>query len=377
MLIAFLPFFAQSVWWEFNETEFWPKFRDSGKTPIFAVCYTATCPKCQGIWDRFKQMALSLRINQDLILTSINCTAYQAPCRSLQVFGVPATYYITGTGSWEINGYSEAAEWRKYILTKVKPIVIDMSSLSAELITEKMEKTKKGRSVFQLSGNDEELTTTTHYMDKAAEMTNHTFFFKKEDAEPVLAARLSPECSVSTGVDQNQDVSEFIDSHRFSFYHEYNYEDWREMSEKHDLATLFVQGNIHSNDTALLSRMGHEFCGKLHFGWARIGFSFKILEKVIRGDQSEPFISVVMKNGCTHLFRDELNEISVSRFLQSVVKGTAKCNKGPHQAADVGRDEPAEAPQVPWHVVVGGIGVAVLAVCGFFLKKRWGGRKLE
>jgi hypothetical protein len=98
------------------------------------------------------------------------------------------------------------------------------------------------------------------------------------------------------------------------------------------------------------------------------------MEELIRGDQSDPFVSVVAKDGCKYLYRSNLTKDSLSRFLNSVLKGSGKCVKSPLSVAEVRVEN--ELP-VPWHVFIGGIGVAILSIGGVLLRKKWRAMKQE
>jgi thiol-disulfide isomerase/thioredoxin len=332
MLAWVLGVLVSCEWWQFNP-QFWERLvGNSNNRPIYAIFVHASCAACDAIAPRFKEFAASIDLPRPAMFTAINCSTFPSICTEHGIQSYPGFSYIPKPEErhWEYPTYTDEAEWKKYITAKLSANVIDASSASPDDFFRTVEETLSGRTIFQMDITDDEQIMTSGYGRASVQLMNSSakFLFKKlPEAVPRVVAHLGPECKVSTT--NITDVTGFVAGRHFSHFFKYNFSTWSDVSRVQNLTVLFVQSKIHSEDMAMLRSLSRQFCGATQFGWAPIGFSFKILAQLIRGDQSTPFIGMVTPDGCKYLYRGKITEDAVVAWMTGVRNGKEVCAKGP------------------------------------------------
>jgi hypothetical protein len=158
-------------------------------------------------------------------------------------------------------------------------------------------------------------------------------------------------------------VTDFVESYRFSHFHKFTFDEWRDIIVRQNLTILFTNGHIDGAVQNVIAALSEQFCGVSLFGWAPIGHSFKILARLIRGDQSRPFVATVTTDGCHYLYRETVTEGSIRQFLSEIANGEGDCIRGLAETRAQFTPTPEEPPEVnftPW--IIGLIFVAIAIV---------------
>jgi hypothetical protein len=131
MLIFFVGL-SRSEWWDFDPNAFDKRIQNSAKVPIYAVAFHSLCHFCHGIHERFHAFSESVVLPRPVSFTAINCTEYTSNCKQLGFSGYPSFLYIPKPERhyWERPGYQDPADWKSFILGKLKSHLIDVSSAS-------------------------------------------------------------------------------------------------------------------------------------------------------------------------------------------------------------------------------------------------------
>lgn len=311
-----LFFFVQtcfSKWWDMNVSELDSKLSNSNKEPIFMFVFSATCPHCRGVPEQFREFGREMESSK-IIMTSLNCTQDRNTCARTGVRGFPSWFYITDANPtrWEWVGYRDPRDWKKYIESKGKETKFNKN--------EAIKKTEKGKAVFHIVAAERPENLVTLKEDLKRSDSELIF---QAGTEAKMTVLLGPKCEIKA---TNESLDEFVQKHRFGHFHKYSFDDWNLMSQSSTLAVFFVQKKMTKEEKEILAELSSEFCGSMTLGWAPIGHSFKIMKKMISGDQSKPFIGAT-KGSCHYLLRDNITLDSARAFLQQVADGSAKCIK--------------------------------------------------
>jgi hypothetical protein len=227
-----------------------------------------------------------------------------------------------------------------------------------------------GSTIFEFTINDDtHLITSSYARLSRSWVYNSSKLFFKYGVNEQIKAYLSPECQVVS--DEVYDLAPFAAAYKFSHFHRFTAKEWADTMRRQNLTILFVQGNIDASGFKLLRVLSREFCGKSLFGWAPIGFSFKILAALIHGDQSRPFLARTDPNGCRYLYRNEIDEGNIREFLEKVDNGIGKCVRGSPRITAEPTLTPEVIPEVnfiPWVIGVIFVGIAIVIV---LTRERW------
>jgi hypothetical protein len=312
---------TRSEWWDFDEAGISAKVANSAEVPLYFICYSATCPYCRGIHQRFQGMASAVTLDRRVIFTALNCTRFPTSCGTFRVRSYPSLRYISSPNPeyWDSLGYQATQDWDLYIRRRVRKNMIDAGSLSPTDVSEKVLQTVKGSIVIGLRIGKPEGEVFERYADESMKYRKEkaSFLWWDQASEPELAVWLGPECRVST-----KDVttmSDFLRGYQFGHFRKWTIEDFRARSSLAGIV-FTADDDISEKEERLLHSLSKALCGKLALGWAPA--QSRLGREIFGRSNGEPFIGLRGKR-CNATFPD-LTENEVMNFLTDAVQGTEK-----------------------------------------------------
>lgn len=345
-MLFYFAVFCSCEWRNFNPNDYDSMLKSSYTTPLFLLAFSATCPYCRGLPEKFEKFGKTYDGN--VIVSTVNCSDFMLDhyCDKLGVRGYPTILYIPSESRefWRTDHRRTPDEWKVFLdimLTKRVQNGLDtISNHEDKAMYEPSGKSIVGERDLDAPETDGLTENDQRMIEKSLKMgspvlavieseENSMYGIVESDIQIIkgrgskdhVTLYLSSECKFE--FDSPEATNQFIaDNSHYGHMHKFTYNEWKSVS---DIAILFVQNNPNSTELEILNLMSRELCGKFAVGWAPIGKSFKIMAEILTGDQSQSFIGIT-NNDCVYLYRNaEFKHDAVESFLTNVKAATEKC----------------------------------------------------
>jgi hypothetical protein len=262
-----LPAFAAATWWTYNESTFRQKFESSWSTPIYALCWSHSCPHCQGLPERFQTFSSSMAAHSDVIFTAISI-ANTTGCSPSYLHAKFLPYWVFARGTnpkyWLFPQFSCPLRWIEFVSDWANPIA---RPLSPDGFNETLNSTFNGGSSFFLEIPDDRAADLAVYKKLSAQyhVINNSFAYAltKEKAMK-LSVFWSPHCG-QTFEGDGLNLASLIDANKFSHFHHFDGKEWKRLRKR---SLLIVDDKeLNQSRAEVLSELSREFCHKVDFGW--------------------------------------------------------------------------------------------------------------
>jgi len=312
-----------STWWEYDESTFQEKVKNSLDMPIFALCYSPYCPHCHGLPEGLKKYSEGLGNRTDFLITSINCQVSYG-CRHFHIPGTPVMALVIGSNwrYWPITGERGPEGWDRWINETIRANLREVKD-DNELNVAKLEP-KDGGSTFYLEVGDENhpfIDSLRNY-SRYFRIFNDSFVYRinKNLTEPKLVAYRTPHCTKEFK-GSITDLEKFFEANKYGLYHRYDYNEFAHLSSREKVAIYVNEGGITNAQRNGLMKLSQHYCDKVTFGWTNIDDEKQILKLSKKQKVDVPFLYVVdRKIRCERVWMKKLLSAHYELF-PSILKG--------------------------------------------------------
>ena len=324
-------FWFVCLWWNFSEWEFREKRRNSGKMPVFVVCYSRHCAHCSGLPEGTVQFAQGEGNRSDVYITMLDCAVQPLQCRHFGVTGTPHMVLMIGEKKryWPRIHSKKGEDWNKFIDSYVTPSLREI--VTDEELAEAVREHAGGGTTFHLETPDaeHEMVKELRALSKEFRIYDDVFTFRLNgniDA-PELTAYGSPVCHTRYFVDV-RGVREFVEENMFGFTHQYDSDEYKVLQKRKKKTLLvFVQKEIKYAQKLALRHVIEGQCKDIVVGWVSVDESKKLASKLhVKASDLPITVYNDPVRKCRVVTRIRTAELVSSGFLEAAEKGTI-CGK--------------------------------------------------
>lgn len=249
--------------------EFPTKMKESWETPIYALCYSQTCPNCQGLPSKFKFMRKAVESHNDVLFTAID-VANSTACRKFGAKRLP--FFIFARGSkpkyWLYPNFRCPLRWIEFVKDWANPTA---KETTLEEFRGSLDSTKNGGSAFFLEVDSEDSQGVEQFVNLSTyyHVMNATFGYRKiAGTVTKMTVFKSSECT--RVYNENVDIADVIAREKFSHFHLFDQPEAEEERKHGKFVILSNDGELNGTRQDILNSLSSEFCSDTSIGWARI-----------------------------------------------------------------------------------------------------------
>ena len=319
------------LWWNFSEWEFREKRRNSGKMPVFVVCYSRHCGHCSGLPEATVQFAQGDGNRSDVYITMLDCSVQPLQCRHFGVTGTPHMVLMIGEKQryWPRIYSKKGEDWKKFIDSYVTLSLREIGT--DEELAEAVREHVGGGTTFHLETPDgeHEMVKELRVLSKEFRIYDDVFTYRLNSniEAPELTAYGSPDCYKTYAGDVSG-VREFVEDNMFGLTHEYDTDEYKVLQKrKKKTLIVFVQNKIKYAQKLALRQIMEGRCNDIVLGWVSVGGSKKLASKLnIKASDLPITVYNDPVRKCRAVTRIRTAELVSSGFLEAAEKGTI-CGK--------------------------------------------------
>lgn len=291
----FLPL-TRSIWWDFQEAEFFGYEENSLKHPIFAVCTSTHCPHCKGLPEMLQAYSNMLGNNTPVVFTNINCQK-SVVCNKIGVRGVPAFVLIRSTKPkyWVQTYERNMMGWNRFLQSQIRTEIIEV--MNDEHLRQLIRRSYNGGTTFYLQvGEEKDSDAILNAFRKQAMYYNvmgNTFAYKKEGKETKITGYSSEYCSKSETVTAKT-LATFIEkNYNSKFYHFDSNELYDSISENKTTMIFVSQNPMETSQRNAIDSISRNHCDDITFGWADKNVDIPIVKFAGKTVEDDNFFFIV------------------------------------------------------------------------------------
>lgn len=305
---------GNSVYWEFKQTEYFSKLRNSMNVPIFAVCYSEFCPICKEIPDLVKEYTEGKGKREDVIITMLECTNHPYLCKNFHTMGFPHIVLVMGNDyrRWPRVYDRDIDKWDEFINKYLYPEIKNNSESNLHFD----------------AGSQYVITTpslnSSYYRSiqekyKQYRLMNVDFYYEINESitEPIITVYRSKTTS-EVFDSKKESLDSFIDRTRFPMLHEFTFHEFEEISN-YPYYLYHVEGKITDIEKTFLANLSTIHGQNMIVGWT----SDVVIARRHFLESKDIPISIYKSKKCTARSKYRIVDLDKIDFFNQTDKGVA------------------------------------------------------
>ena len=337
ILFFIFPFNSKSKFIPYTETDLQKALQKSYLKPVFILLYDNHCDACCGLPERVQSFANTTKFTDQVKFFTIDCsTSYT--CIAFPIVGTPTFYFIRSPHKslWQEIYCRKEECWETFLENEMTPAITETNKKPTEIV-QNSKMTKDG-SIFYYSTNSAEddvikiltrLSVTYKFIN--ASIYYHVNENLKENQRK-LTAYQKKNCPISFNIEpfENKTFNKkallsFIDQHKYSPFHQYQYNEVSELPKETLFTYYFTLSNLTDAEIYNYEQMTSNECSDVVYGLTSKQNQPEFMRHSKLTLIDLPALVTVDKlKKCTHVWKKGLNNYK-EHYLPNILK--RKCIK--------------------------------------------------
>lgn len=315
---------AKSEWWDFNPDEYDDYEENSYKHPIFAVLTFPRCVLCKGMPEMLHKYSDMVGEASKVVFTNINCKN-SSVCDRIKIHSFPTFVLIRGNDpKYWIQTYDRTyMAWNKFLESNINAKSVEIKKL--DLLAEEIAKTDRGSTTFYLSvpENSQEILKAYKRLIPYYHPIGNRFIYHIGGSNIQISAHKSSKCAITKEISKVDEMKEFIESNKFSSFHNFGYLELQNLIRKNTSVFITVgEDSLDENQVLVLDKLSSEYCGKVELGWAGKNINSDIISFTRKNPDDVPYSFVINPTrNCYHLQTGQLSKENANKIIRNNMNG--------------------------------------------------------